>query len=152
LSYDTTNVYTYIAGTDTRNPLAEHGYNKQGRHSLRQVGLSYVLDGGHGLSLCHHVYPGNVADVEEFSKALPRIIRMLDQNQHRARDGNAGVGERFGDVGLGRSGCGLDLSFTLESSAGELRRRATELQRVKEENLQNCRAGKGLSDVVGTLS
>ena len=81
LAYDTTNFYTYIASTNTRNQLAQRGHNKQGRHNLRQVGLSYVLDGEHGLSLCHHVYPGNVADVEEFSTALTRITGMLDQNQ-----------------------------------------------------------------------
>jgi hypothetical protein len=81
LAYDTTNFYTYIASTNTRNQLAQRGHNKQGRHNLRQVGLSYVLDGDHGLSLCHHVYPGNIADVDEFSTALARITRMLDQNQ-----------------------------------------------------------------------
>ena len=81
LAYDTTNFYTYIASTNTRNQLAQRGHNKQGRHNLRQVGLSYVLDGEHGLSLCHHVYPGNVADAEEFSISLARILRLLDQNQ-----------------------------------------------------------------------
>jgi transposase len=81
LAYDTTNFYTYIASTNTRNQLAQRGHNKQGRHNLRQVGLSYVLDGENGLSLCHHVYPGNIADVEEFSTALARITRMLDHNQ-----------------------------------------------------------------------
>jgi len=81
LAYDTTNFYTYIASNNTRNQLAQRGHNKQGRHNLRQVGLSYVLDGENGLSLCHHVYPGNVADVEEFSTALARITRMLGQNQ-----------------------------------------------------------------------
>jgi transposase len=81
LAYDTTNFYTYIASTNQRNQLAQRGHNKQGRHNLRQVGLSYVLDGENGLSLCHHVYPGNVADVEEFPTALARITRMLDQNQ-----------------------------------------------------------------------
>src|SRR6202165_3387383 len=81
LAYDTTNFYTYIASTNSRNQLAQRGHNKQARHNLRQVGLSYVLDGENGLSLCHHVYPGNVADVEEFSTSLARITRMLDQNQ-----------------------------------------------------------------------
>ena len=42
LAYDTTNFYTYIASTNTRNELAQRGHNKQGRHNLRQVGLSYV--------------------------------------------------------------------------------------------------------------
>ena len=81
LGYDTTNFYTYIASNNARNQLAQRGHHKQGRHNLRQVGLSYVLDAENGLSLCHHVYPGNVADAEEFSVALPRILRMLDQNQ-----------------------------------------------------------------------
>jgi transposase len=47
----TTNYYTYIASTNTRNQRAQRGHNKQGRHNLRQVGLSYVLDGEHGFEL-----------------------------------------------------------------------------------------------------
>jgi len=80
LAYDTTNFYTYVASTNRRNELAQRGHNQQGRHNLRQVGLSYVLDGEHGLSLCHHVYPGNVADAEEFPIALSRIAALLDRH------------------------------------------------------------------------
>jgi len=81
LAYDTTNFYTYIASTNARNDLAQREHNKQGRHNLRQVGLSYVLDGDSGLSLCHHVYPGNVTDAEELPQALTRIVALLDRNQ-----------------------------------------------------------------------
>jgi transposase len=81
LAYDTTNFYTWTASTNQRNRLAQRGHNKQGRHNLRQIGLSYVLDGEHGISLCHHVYAGNVVDVEELPKALERIVKMLDRNQ-----------------------------------------------------------------------
>jgi len=81
LAYDTTNFYTYVASTNTRNELAQHGHNKQGRHNLRQVGLSYVMDGDNGLSLCHHVYPGNRADAEELPEALSRIGTLLDRNR-----------------------------------------------------------------------
>jgi transposase len=81
LAYDTTNFYTFIASNNTRNELAQRGHNKQGRHNLRQVGLSYVLDGENGLSLCHHVYRGNVADAEEFSTSLARMLGMLDRCQ-----------------------------------------------------------------------
>ena len=81
LAYDTTNFYTYIASNNTRNEVAQRGHNKQGRHNLRQVGLSYVLDGENGLSLCHHVYRGNVADGEEFSTSLYRMRGMLDRCQ-----------------------------------------------------------------------
>jgi transposase len=80
LAYDTTNFYTWVASTNTRNTLAQRGHNKQGRHNLRQVGLSYVLDGQNGLSLCHHVYPGNVADAEEFPIALARIVALLHRH------------------------------------------------------------------------
>jgi transposase len=80
LAYDTTNFYTFIASTNQRNTLAQRGHQKQGRHDLRQVGLSYALDGGCGMALCHHVYPGQVADAEEFPVALERILRMLDRN------------------------------------------------------------------------
>jgi transposase len=73
LAYDTTNFYTYIATTNTRTQLAQRGHNKQGRHNLRQVGLSYVLDGEHGLSLCHHVYRGDRPDVDDVSTMLTRV-------------------------------------------------------------------------------
>jgi len=85
LAYDTTNFHTYIASTNQRSQLAQRGHNKQGRHNLRQVGLSYVLDGESGLSLCHHVYPGNLADANELPAALERIGAMLDE-QAIARD------------------------------------------------------------------
>jgi transposase len=81
LAYDTTNFYTYVASTNARNELAQRGHNKQGRHNLRQVGLSYVLDGENGISLCHHVYPGNVADADELPEALARMVVLLDRNQ-----------------------------------------------------------------------
>jgi transposase len=80
LAYDTTNFYTYVASSNTRNHLAQRGHNKQGRHNLRQVGLSYVRDAESGLSLCHHVYPGNWADAEELPSALSRILALLDSN------------------------------------------------------------------------
>lgn len=85
LAYDTTNFHTYIASTNQRRQLAHRGHNKQGRQNLRQVGLSYVLDAESGLSLCHHVYPGNLADANELPAALERIGAMLDE-QAIARD------------------------------------------------------------------
>jgi transposase len=81
LAYDTTDLYTYVASTNERNHLAQRGHNKQGRHNLRQVGLSYLLDGENGMSLCHHVYPGNVANADELPEALSRMVVLLDRNQ-----------------------------------------------------------------------
>lgn len=79
LSYDTTNFHTWIASANERCQLAQRGRNKQQRHDLRQVGLSYALDGRHGLSLCHHVYPGSTPDSSALPAALGRITRMLDR-------------------------------------------------------------------------
>ena len=121
LAYDTTNFYTYVASTNTRNQLAQRGHNKQGRHNLRQVGLSYVLDGENGLSLCHHVYPGNVADAEEFPIALPRMVSFAGSARHCARHGHAGAGQGIGragqHAGTGAGRRGLDLGPALESGA-----------------------------------
>jgi transposase len=130
LAYDTTNFYTYIASSNDRNQLAQRGHNKQGRHNLRQVGLSYVLDGEHGLSLCHHVYPGNVADVEEFSAALTRITRMLDQNQI-ARETvtlvlDKGSAALANTVALEEAGVGWISALPWNQAPAELRSRATD--------------------------
>ncbi|PYU37895.1 MAG: IS1634 family transposase, partial [Acidobacteria bacterium] len=130
LAYDTTNFYTYMASTNTRNHLAQRGHNKQGRHNLRQIGLSYVRDGESGLSLCHHVYPGNVVDVEEFSVALARIVRLLDQNQI-ARDTvtlvfDKGTAALDNTVQLQEAGVGWISALPWNQAPPELRERATE--------------------------
>lgn len=130
LAYDTSNFYTFIATTNTRNQLAQRGHNKQGRHNLRQVSLRYVLDGESGLNLCHHVYPGNVADVEEFSVALARIVRLLEQNQI-ARDTvtlvfDKGTAARDNTVQLQEAGVGWISALPWNQAPEELRERATE--------------------------
>jgi transposase len=130
LAYDTTNFYTYIASTNTRNELAQRGHNKQGRHNLRQVGLSYVLDGDNGLSLCHHVYRGDVADAEEFSIALARMIGMLDRNQI-ARDTvtlvlDKGSAALANTVELEQAGVGWISALPWNQAPAQFRERAVE--------------------------
>src|SRR5271157_2617246 len=130
LAYDTTNFYTYIASTNTRNELAQRGHNKQGRHNLRQVGLSYVLDGESGLSLCHHVYPGDMADAEEFSIALSRITRMLDHHQI-ARDSvtlvfDKGTAALANTVELEQARVGWISALPWNQAPAQLRERAVE--------------------------
>jgi len=130
LAYDTTNFYTYIASTNTRNELAQRGHNKQGRHNLRQVGLSYVLDGESGLSLCHHVDPGDGADAEEFSTALSRITRLLDHHQI-ARDTvtlvfDKGTAALANTVELEEARVGWISALPWNQAPAELRERAVE--------------------------
>jgi transposase len=130
LAYDTTNFYTYIASTNTRNQLAQRGHNKQGRHNLRQVGLSYVLDAENGLSLCHHVYPGNVADADELPDALVRIVALLDHNQI-ARDSvtlvlDKGSAALANTLELERAGVGWISALPWNQAPAELRNRSVE--------------------------
>ncbi len=130
LAYDTTNFYTYIASNNTRNDLAQRGHNKQGRHNLRQVGLSYVLDGENGLSLCHHVYRGNVADGEEFSTSLARMLGMLDRCQI-ARDTvtlvlDKGSAALANTVELQEAGVGWISALPWNQAPAALRERAVE--------------------------
>ena len=130
LAYDTTNFYTYIASNNTRNELAQRGHNKQGRHNLRQVGLSYVLDGENGLSLCHHVYRGNVADSEEFSTSLARMLGMLDRCQI-ARDTvtlvfDKGSAALANTVELQESGVGWISALPWTQAPAAFRERAVE--------------------------
>lgn len=130
LAYDTTNFYTYVASTNTRNELAQRGHNKQGRHNLRQVGLSYVLDGEHGLSLCHHVYPGNVADAEEFPVALARIVALLDRHG-MARDSvtlvlDKGSAALANTLDLEQAGVGWISALPWNQAPEELRQRPVE--------------------------
>jgi len=130
LAYDTTNFYTYVASTNTRNELAQRGHNKQGRHNLRQVGLSYVMDGDNGLSLCHHVYPGNRADAEELPEALSRIGALLDRNRI-ARDSvtlvlDKGSAALANTLELEQAGVGWISALPWNQAPAELRDRSVE--------------------------
>src|SRR5262245_37225849 len=130
LAYDTTNFYTWTASTNQRNRLAQRGHNKQGRHNLRQVGLSYVLDGENGISLCHHVYAGNVADAEEMPRALERIVKMLDHNQIERSTVtlvfDKGTSELDNTLLLKQAGVGWISALPWNQSPPELRERAVE--------------------------
>ncbi|MGH9352178.1 MAG: IS1634 family transposase, partial [Terriglobia bacterium] len=130
LAYDTTDFYTWVAGANTRNELAQRGHNKQGRHNLRQVGLSYVLDGENGLSLCHHAYPGNVVDAEEFPVALRRIVDLLDRHG-MARDSvtlvlDKGSAALANTLELERAGVGWISALPWNQAPEELRERPAE--------------------------
>ena len=130
LAYDTTNFYTYVASTNQRNQLAQRGHNKQGRHNLRQVGLSYVMDGENGLGLCHHVYPGNVADAEEFPEALARMGTLLDRNRI-ARDSvtivlDKGSAALANTLELDKAGVGWISALPWNQAPAELRAKSVE--------------------------
>jgi len=130
LAYDTTNFYTWVASTNSRNQLAQRGHNKQHRHNLRQVGLSYVLDGENGLSLCHHVYPGNVSDAAEFPVALARVVTLLDRNKIPRNSVtlvlDKGSAALANTLELEQAGVGWISALPWSQAPAELRERAVE--------------------------
>jgi transposase len=112
---------------NTRNQLARRGHDKQGRHNLRQVSLSSVFDGQNGLSLCHHVYPGNVNDAGELPAALARILDLPDRNQI-ARDTvtlvlDKGSAALANTVELDQAGIGWISALPWNRAPAELRER-----------------------------
>src|SRR5213075_1243764 len=83
-----------------------------------------------GLSLCHHVYRGNVADGEEFSTSLARMLRLLDRSQ-MARDTvtlvfDKGSAALANTVQLHEAGVGWISALPWNQAPQELRERATE--------------------------
>jgi transposase len=144
LAYDTTNFYTYIASTNDRAALAQRGHNKQGRHNLRQVGLSYVLDGENGVSMCHHVYSGETSDSDEFSVALERICRMLDENRIERESVtlvfDKGSASLPNTVELEQSRTGWISALPWNQAPEELRSREVEKLSLCSSNLPGVRA------------
>jgi transposase len=147
LSYDSTNFYTFIASTNGRNSLAQRGHNKQGRHNLRQIGLSYVLDGISGLSLCHHVYPGNLPDTEEFSTSLPRLLKFLDANQI-PRDSvtlvfDKGSAALYNTLALDQSGIGWISALPWNQAPPEFREMPLEQLKALSSDHPGVQAARG---------
>ncbi len=59
LLYDTTNFFTYIDSSNSKNTLAQRGRNKRKRMDLRQFGLLLLLSRREQLPIFHKVYQGN---------------------------------------------------------------------------------------------
>ncbi len=76
LFFDTTNDFTYL---DARTPseLAKRGYNKAGKHQLRQVGLALMTERASGLPVYYQPYPGNLHDARFFDEHLADITHAM---------------------------------------------------------------------------
>jgi len=77
LVYDTTNFYTFIHTTNTRNTIAQRGKNKQHRHDLRQIGMAMVVTHEDHIPLFHLTYQGNWHDTTVFDHILEQVHTRL---------------------------------------------------------------------------
>jgi transposase len=87
LFYDTTNFFTYIDTTNTRNEIAQRGKKKQKRNDLRQVGVAMVVSKEDYIPLFHHSYQGNLQDCTVFKEVIEKIRERMEslglaQNTH----------------------------------------------------------------------
>lgn len=74
LLFDATNFFTYIDSFNQRSTLAQRGKSKEGRASLRIVGLALLVTTDFHLPLLHRTYPGNRADSPTFSSLTRELI------------------------------------------------------------------------------
>ena len=71
--FDATNFFTYIGSFNQRSKLARRGHGKEGRKSLRIVGLALLVSADFRLPLLHRTYPGNRPDAPTFGSLASRL-------------------------------------------------------------------------------
>lgn len=72
--FDATNFFTFIDTFNERNTLAQRGKNKEGRKSLRIVGLALLVSADGHVPLLHRTYPGNQPDAPTFRSLTDSLI------------------------------------------------------------------------------
>mgnify|MGYP001583553706 CR=1 FL=1 len=80
--FDATNFFTFIDSFNDHSTLAQRGHSKEGRASLRLVGLALLVTADGQVPLFHQTYAGNQADAPTFtslSGALAARIKLLVQ-------------------------------------------------------------------------
>lgn len=72
--YDATNFFSFIDGANARSWLAKRGYNKHGRHNLRQFGLLLAATRSFGLPLFHVLYEGRRHEAKLFPESMTDLV------------------------------------------------------------------------------
>ncbi len=72
--FDATNFFTFIDTVNERCTLAKRGKSKEGRASLRIVGLALLVSADFHVPLMHRTYPGNQPDAPTFSSLISEIV------------------------------------------------------------------------------
>jgi len=86
LFYDATNFFTFIDTFNARPTLAQRGKSKEGRSSLRILGLALLVTGGFQVPLFHQLYPGNQPDAPTFRSLIDELVRRYRILTDEAQD------------------------------------------------------------------
>jgi transposase len=77
--FDATNFFTFIDTFNERSTLAQRGHSKEGRASLRLVGLALLVTADGHLPVFHQTYAGNRADAPTFASLSGLLAARLGQ-------------------------------------------------------------------------
>jgi transposase len=72
--FDATNFFTFIDTFNQRSTLAQRGKSKEGRASLRIVGLALLVSADFQVPLLHRTYPGNQHDAPTFNSLCTALV------------------------------------------------------------------------------
>jgi len=79
LLFDATNFFTFIDTFNDKSTLAQRGKNKEGRSSLRIVGLALLVTADFHVPLFHHTYPGNHPDAPTFASLTDALVARCNR-------------------------------------------------------------------------
>lgn len=74
LLFDATNFFTFLDTFNDHSQLAQRGKSKEGRASLRIVGVALLVSADFHVPLLHSTYPGNQADAPTFASLCKGLV------------------------------------------------------------------------------
>ena len=77
LLYDSTNFFTFIDSFNDESTLAQRGHSKEGRASLRLIGLALLVSRDSHIPLVHATYPGNRPDATQFGSTCEQLMKRI---------------------------------------------------------------------------
>lgn len=84
--FDATNFFTFINSFNDRCTLAQRGHSKEGRKSLRIVGLALLVSADGPLPLLHKTYQGNQTDAPMFRGIADSLVQRYREIAQQTED------------------------------------------------------------------
>jgi transposase len=86
LLFDTTNFFTFLDSFNLRARLPQRGKSKEGRDSLRILGLALLVTADGEIPLFHHPYAGNQHDAVTFHSVVEKLLQRCGALAQQVRD------------------------------------------------------------------
>jgi transposase len=86
LLFDATNFFTFLDSFNLRARLPQRGKSKEGRASLRLLGLALLVTADGEIPLFHHTYAGNQHDSVTFHDVVDQMLQRCQALAQQVRD------------------------------------------------------------------